>query len=56
MSPHHLALTSRRRLLQFLAASPLFARSAFAEGLRPSDPADWADRAGAGGQQLRLSS
>jgi 4-hydroxymandelate oxidase len=44
MSPHHLALTSRRRLLQFLAASPLFARSAFAEGLRPSDPADWAPR------------
>jgi 4-hydroxymandelate oxidase len=31
---------SRRRLLQFLAASPLFARSALAEGLHPSDPVD----------------
>src|SRR6202048_4277263 len=44
MSPHHIQLTSRRRLLQFLAASPLFARNALAEGLRPSDPADWAPR------------
>jgi hypothetical protein len=34
----------RRRLLQFLAASPLFARDALAEGLRPSDPAEWAPR------------
>jgi len=31
-------------LLQFLAASPLFARDAVAEGLPPSDPADWAPR------------
>jgi isopentenyl diphosphate isomerase/L-lactate dehydrogenase-like FMN-dependent dehydrogenase len=31
-------------LLQFLAASPLFARAALAEGLRPSDPIDWAPR------------
>jgi isopentenyl diphosphate isomerase/L-lactate dehydrogenase-like FMN-dependent dehydrogenase len=31
-------------LLQFLAASPLFARNALAEGLRPSDPAEWAPR------------
>jgi 4-hydroxymandelate oxidase len=41
---HQLHLASRRRLLQFLAASPLFARSALAEGLRPSDPVDWAPR------------
>src|SRR6266849_5588168 len=44
MSPHHIDFVSRRRLLQFLAASPLFARDALAEGLRPSDPADWAPR------------
>jgi 4-hydroxymandelate oxidase len=42
MSP--VQATSRRRLLQFLAASPLFARGALAEGLRPSDPVDWAPR------------
>jgi len=41
---HPLHLASRRRLLQFLAASPLFARSALAEGLHPSDPVDWAPR------------
>src|SRR5580698_684287 len=40
--PPHLA--SRRLLLQFLAASPLFAQAALAEGLRPSDPVDWAPR------------
>ena len=44
MSPHHIRIASRRRLLQFLAASPLLARSALAEGLRPSDPMDWAPR------------
>src|SRR5207302_8640789 len=44
MSPHHFRPVSRRRLLQFLAASPLFAQAALAEGLRPSDPADWAPR------------
>ena len=44
MSPHHIDFASRRRLLQFLAASPLFARGALAEGLRPSDPVDWAPR------------
>ncbi len=38
MSPHHIRIASRRRFLQFLAASPLLARSALAEGLRPSDP------------------
>jgi len=44
MSPHHVHLASRRRMLQFLAASPLFTRGALAQGLRPSDPADWAPR------------
>src|SRR6266576_6657593 len=44
MSPHHIDFTGRRRLLQFLAASPLFARDALAEGLRHSDPAEWAPR------------
>src|ERR1700731_4224145 len=44
MSPHYTHSVSRRRLLQFLAASPLFARGAVAEGLRPSDPVDWASR------------
>src|SRR5216684_3804481 len=44
MSPHHIDIVSRRRLLQFLAASPLLAHDALAEGLRPSDPADWAPR------------
>jgi 4-hydroxymandelate oxidase len=44
MSPHEIQAASRRRFLEFLAVSPLFARSALAEGLRPSDPADWAPR------------
>jgi 4-hydroxymandelate oxidase len=44
MTPHHLQFASRRRFLQFLAASPLFAREALAEGLRPSDPMEWAPR------------
>jgi len=44
MSPHHIDFVNRRRLLQFLAASPLFARNAWAEGLRPPDPVDWAPR------------
>ena len=44
MPPHPVQTVSRRRLLQYLAASPLFARSALAEGLRPSDPAQWAPR------------
>jgi hypothetical protein len=35
---------SRRRLLQFLAASPLFAQAALAEGPMPSDPMQWAPR------------
>jgi 4-hydroxymandelate oxidase len=44
MSPHHMHSVSRRRLLQFLAASPLFTGSAVAEGSRPPDPVDWAPR------------
>jgi isopentenyl diphosphate isomerase/L-lactate dehydrogenase-like FMN-dependent dehydrogenase len=44
MSPHHIDFVNRRRLLQFLAASPLLARNAWAEGLRPADPVDWAPR------------
>ena len=44
MSPHPIHFDSRRRLLQFLAASPLFARNALAEGLRPQDPPDWSPR------------
>ena len=44
MSQQNFQITSRRRLLKFLAASPLFARSALAEGLRQADPADWAPR------------
>jgi 4-hydroxymandelate oxidase len=43
MSAHHIR-ASRRRLLQFLAASPLFAQAALAEGLRSSDPMEWAPR------------
>jgi isopentenyl diphosphate isomerase/L-lactate dehydrogenase-like FMN-dependent dehydrogenase len=44
MSPHPVHIASRRRFLQFLAASPLFAGGALAEGLKPSDPVDWAPR------------
>src|SRR6478672_5402860 len=44
MSPQQRQIASRRRFLQFLAASPLFASGAMAQGLRPSDPADWAPR------------
>jgi len=49
MSRHNLQIASRRRLLQFLAASPLFAQAAFsrralAEVFRPQDPAEWAPR------------
>jgi 4-hydroxymandelate oxidase len=44
MSPHPVQRASRRRFLQFLAASPLFARETLAEGLPPSDPAQWAPR------------
>src|SRR6266487_2931702 len=35
---------SRRRMLQFLAASPLFAHRAWAESPPPSDPMIWAPR------------
>jgi 4-hydroxymandelate oxidase len=44
MSPHPIHLVSRRRLLQFLAASPLFTQPTLAEALHPSDPAEWAPR------------
>jgi isopentenyl diphosphate isomerase/L-lactate dehydrogenase-like FMN-dependent dehydrogenase len=44
MSFRRIEAVSRRRLLQFLATSPLLARNAFAEGSRPPDPAEWAPR------------
>lgn len=44
MSPHHMHAINRRRLLQFLAASPLFTQGALAEGLSLSDPMQWAPR------------
>jgi 4-hydroxymandelate oxidase len=44
MPQQNFQTASRRRLLQFLAASPLFAPAALAEALRPQDPADWAPR------------
>ena len=44
MSRSNLQATSRRRLLQFLAASPLLAHGALAQGMRPDDPVDWAPR------------
>jgi len=44
MSLRHIQGASRRRFLQFLAASPLLAQHAMAEGPRPSDPMDWAPR------------
>jgi isopentenyl diphosphate isomerase/L-lactate dehydrogenase-like FMN-dependent dehydrogenase len=43
MSTHHIR-ASRRRFLQFMAASPLFARAALAEGIVPADPVEWAPR------------
>jgi 4-hydroxymandelate oxidase len=44
MSGQNFQIASRRRLLQFLAASPFFAAGALAQGLRSSDPLDWAPR------------
>jgi isopentenyl diphosphate isomerase/L-lactate dehydrogenase-like FMN-dependent dehydrogenase len=44
MRRHNVQVASRRRLLQFLAASPLFAQAALAEAFRPQDPAQWAPR------------
>jgi 4-hydroxymandelate oxidase len=43
MSMHHVR-ASRRRFLQFVAASPLFAHIAQAEGTEGTDPVDWAPR------------
>ena len=43
MSTHHV-MSSRRRFLQFVAASPLFARTALAEGIAAPDPVEWAPR------------
>ena len=44
MSTHHVfasaADLSRRRFLQFVAASPLFAQIARAEGIEGADPVD----------------
>ena len=40
----HVRIARRRRMLQFLAASPLLAHSALAQQPRSSDPADWAPR------------
>ncbi|MEA2942798.1 MAG: 4-hydroxymandelate oxidase [Bradyrhizobium sp.] len=44
MSRQNLQNASRRRMLQFLAASPLLAHGALAEGVRPDDPVNWAPR------------
>jgi 4-hydroxymandelate oxidase len=44
MSPHQIGNVSRRRFLEFLSASPLFAGSAYGQGLRALDPAEWAPR------------
>ena len=44
MSRPNLQATSRRRLLQYLAASPLLAHGALAQGVRPDDPVNWAPR------------
>jgi 4-hydroxymandelate oxidase len=44
MSSRHIGVASRGSLLKFLAASPLVAQRALAEGLRSSDPMEWAPR------------
>jgi isopentenyl diphosphate isomerase/L-lactate dehydrogenase-like FMN-dependent dehydrogenase len=44
MPQQNFQATSRRRLLQFLAASPLLAHGALAQGVRPDDPVNWAPR------------
>ena len=43
MSTHDVR-AARRRFLQFMAASPLFARAALAEGIAGGDPVQWAPR------------
>jgi isopentenyl diphosphate isomerase/L-lactate dehydrogenase-like FMN-dependent dehydrogenase len=42
--PTHHVRPSRRRFLQLMAASPLFSRSALAQGVPAADPARWAPR------------
>jgi isopentenyl diphosphate isomerase/L-lactate dehydrogenase-like FMN-dependent dehydrogenase len=42
--PTHHVRASRRRFLQLMAASPLFTRSALAQGVPAGDPARWAPR------------
>jgi len=44
MSSRHIRVASRRSLLKFLGASPFIAQGALAEGLRSSDPMEWAPR------------
>jgi 4-hydroxymandelate oxidase len=44
MPSRHIDSFSRRCLLQFLAASPLFTQRGFAQGLSRSDPIEWAPR------------
>jgi isopentenyl diphosphate isomerase/L-lactate dehydrogenase-like FMN-dependent dehydrogenase len=44
MSTHHIR-ASRRRFLQFVAASPLFTRAARAQGIVADDAVEWAPRA-----------
>jgi 4-hydroxymandelate oxidase len=44
MPQQNFQTASRRRLLQFLLASPLFAPAALADAFRPQDPAEWAPR------------
>src|SRR5471032_2914196 len=44
MSQQNFQIASRRRLLQYLAASPLLAHSVLAQGFAPQDPVEWAPR------------
>jgi isopentenyl diphosphate isomerase/L-lactate dehydrogenase-like FMN-dependent dehydrogenase len=43
MTMHHIQ-ASRRRFLQFVAASPLFAHTALAQRMEGTDPVEWAPR------------
>ena len=44
MPQQNFRTASRRRLLQYLAASPLLAQAALAEAFRPQDVPEWAPR------------